>query len=160
MFVRPAILWFAALLVGCAGTEPSGMGSGSPAGADARPRADGGSTSTGPDANAGCGAVTAQGSCQGSILSFCDMDRVLMFDCAQDQLPCTCSGGLCDCDDGTGSGPPDGGTGGGGPCGTVTYHGSCSGDTVTWCESDMVRSVNCAEFGYQCQCTTAVCDCV
>lgn len=35
-------------------------------------------------------------------------------------------------------------------CGAVTYEGSCVGDTVQWCEADVVRTLDCSDSGKQC----------
>ncbi len=89
----------------------------------------------------GCGAVTAEGDCEGAVLSWCDAGQIKTFDCASLNQTCGWStvNNYNDCVP-----PPQTG------CGEVTKTGACNGDVVIWCESGELKSVDCAALGSTC----------
>jgi hypothetical protein len=99
-------------------------------------------TSCGPDGMGGsscrCDPGGYAASCVGEVLLSCHPYGVLQTtDC--DAVGATCGagdGGALAC---VGSG-----------CGGETFAGRCAGGTLTWCENRLVRSVDCALYGYEC----------
>jgi len=47
----------------------------------------------------------------------------------------------------------------GSTCGAVTYNGYCTGTVVTWCESAMLKTYECANDGLNCTVVAGAADC-
>jgi hypothetical protein len=92
-----------------------------------------------PVADAPCGAVTAFGSCDGDVLSWCDNGVVRTRDCG------TCGDEVCALvDNAVGFACIDD------PCGGLSFQGECDGDVARWCENGEVKQVDCAAEGGRC----------
>ncbi len=91
----------------------------------------------------GCGEVTFDGNCNGTVLTYCESQEngnVVTVDCADGGLTCvTDAGGNSDC-------APSGASG----CGNVTSGGTCDGTTATWCEDYEVKTADCADSSQIC----------
>jgi hypothetical protein len=92
-------------------------------------------------ATMGCGAVTAEGQCAGSFLSWCDAGQVMTFDCAS--LNQTCGWSTLENYNDCVALPQTG-------CGEVTAEGACNGNVLTWCDSGELKSIDCAAQGSTC----------
>ena len=86
-----------------------------------------------------CGDVTAFGSCDGAVLTWCDDDVVRVRDCG------ACGGEACSLvDNVTGFACVQDG------CGGLTFQGECDGDVARWCEDNAVKTQDCAADGASC----------
>lgn len=82
-----------------------------------------------------CGGVSADGSCQGSVLSYCEGDALQTFDCAQMGLACGLNPttNTYDC---LGEGAAG--------CGDVTFKGVCNeSGAVVFCQDEAVQTLQC-----------------
>ena len=91
-----------------------------------------------------CGGETFEGRCSGTVVTWCEDDRIYEVDCALRSKTC----GFSQLDGFTGclarsSTTTD-------PCNGETYKGRCSGDTVIWCEANAVKQIDCAANGGDC----------
>ncbi len=118
----------------------------------------------------GCGDVTFEGQCEGTVVVWCDGGTLNSFDCADEAKVCgytegigfqcvadstcipQCVGKACGddaCGGSCGSCPTGELCNSGGQCeaetecGTVTYEGECQGDTVVWCDNGALKSYDC-----------------
>ncbi len=86
--------------------------------------------------NPGCGDVPAEGRCEGSVLSRCEMDAIVTDDCAARGERCGADeAGVARCYD---------------PCAGETLEGRCDGDDLVWCEAGTIKRRRCAECGLTC----------
>ena len=92
-----------------------------------------------------CGDVDYAGYCDGDTLVWCEDGGLRSYDCAANGKACGFQ------DDATGNNciaaepvtPPSG-------CGDVDYAGYCDGDTLVWCENDVVQTYGCDKAGMIC----------
>ena len=92
-----------------------------------------------PVADDPCGGVTAFGSCDGSVLSFCDAGIVRTRDCD------ACGGEVCGLvDNVVGHACFDD------PCGGIDYLGQCDGNTARWCDAGVLKDLDCVAEGGTC----------
>lgn len=118
----------------------------------------------------GCGSVSFQGKCEGSVVVWCEAGALKNFDCASDSKLCgftegigftcvangncipQCSGKACGPDScggscgGCAAGEQCGNGGQCEPeteCGDVTYEGECDGSAVIWCDAGVLKSYDC-----------------
>lgn len=103
-----------------------------------------------PDATSGCGNVTLEGMCAGTVLSFCAEDNVVVEDCADyvdaggQQLTCkTVPGVGADCISAVFT---EG-------CGDETSNGRCDNDSLIYCESQQTGKVTTTD----CSATSQTC---
>jgi hypothetical protein len=93
----------------------------------------------------GCGDLTYTGRCEGDALAWCEAGFVKTYDCAANGKTCGYQDDAVgyNCVAGTPVTEPAG-------CGDVTFDGSCDGETLVWCENDVVITYNCAGVGKTC----------
>jgi|GEM_PF-935412 len=118
----------------------------------------------------GCGDVSFEGECQGTVVTWCEAGSLNSFDCADENKVCGFTEGLgftCVADstcipqcDGKACGDDACGGSCGScadgelcnasgqceaetECGTVTYEGECQGDTVVWCDNGTLKTYDC-----------------
>ncbi len=95
-----------------------------------------------PEEAPGCGDVSYEGECDGTIVRWCEAERLREVDCAS-------RGEVCDFDDENGfydcvpTGDED-------PCAGENAIGRCDGQVLIWCEDEEVKVVDCAARGQQC----------
>lgn len=85
----------------------------------------------------GCGSVTSTGRCSadGTVAEFCSGGDLVRDPCGAGEVCGDGSGGKrCVAAEST-------------PCGSVTAFGACSGDTLQWCDGDVVRTRDCGACG-------------
>jgi hypothetical protein len=100
-----------------------------------------GATPGGP--GAGCGSVTAQGSCDAPqrVATYCEDNTLRQVTCSASQVCRQVSGVGFRCVESSQD-----------PCGGVTYYGSCDGQgTLRWCQDDQVRTRPCSQCGETCR---------
>jgi hypothetical protein len=101
----------------------------------------------------GCGSVTFQGECSGSVLTWCEGGALKSFNCTDNGKTCGWQ------DDSVGNNciqpaaVPDAPSSG---CGDVTYEGYCKDSTVVWCEDGKLKSQDCASLSLTCGWEAAV----
>ncbi len=84
----------------------------------------------------GCGQVTAQGSCDANVATYCENDTVVTLDCGAASEVCQADvEGFNRCID---------------PCSGETLQGRCDGEDAIWCENGSVKVRRCAECGLTC----------
>lgn len=85
-------------------------------------------TPTGVD---GCGDLTANGRCTSNdkVYEVCEQGVPKAYDCSASSQICSVSGGKAGCNDK--------------PCGGLTYTGECAGETLRYCDSGILREVDC-----------------
>jgi secreted trypsin-like serine protease len=89
------------------------------------------------DAGAGCGSESFTGRCDGNTVVWCDNDKVYKSDCAAEAKTC-----LFDDTDryyGCGELPVKVDD----PCNGESFSGRCDGNTLVWCESNQVFTLDC-----------------
>jgi len=83
----------------------------------------------------GCGGLTYEGRCDGSVVQWCEGDQVLSYDCAYDGQTCgwvdSQAGYFC----------VQAGDSG---CGSIDWNGQCDGTVVKWCQDGVVETYDCA----------------
>jgi len=94
-----------------------------------------------PTPAASCGDVSYQGYCDGTSVVWCENGGLNRKDCAATDRVC----GWQSDDVGYNCMAPAAAS-----CGDVTYAGYCDGSTVVWCESNTLRSKDCAPQGKSC----------
>jgi hypothetical protein len=98
-----------------------------------------------PSTPSGCGDLSFSGQCDGDVLSWCEGGKIKTYDCAANGKTCGYQ------DDSVGhnciAGAPVTQPAG---CGDVSYEGKCDGETLVWCEKDVVMTYNCAGVGKTC----------
>jgi hypothetical protein len=105
-----------------------------------------------------CGDVSYAGCCDGSTLTWCEGGEIRIIDCTQNAEAPGCGwsdeAGFYDCSaypypDPSGMNPLNcdgsGGTVTPGGCGSVSYEGCCSGQTLYYCESGSLETLDCGE---------------
>jgi hypothetical protein len=94
------------------------------------------------DPNASCGGITQQGTCRGSVLTYCKPEGGLA------KVDCSLTGATCTfVDDETGSScqtPPAN------DCGAIDYLGQCDGGTLVYCGATGLERLDCAGRGFTC----------
>jgi hypothetical protein len=91
-----------------------------------------------------CDGVDYLGTCDGDVLNYCMDDHVLVTKDCQAEYGLTCGkqsdemGMNCLA------------TTEGAACGPVTFEGTCSKDTVVWCNKDTLDMMDCAQYGMTC----------
>lgn len=88
-----------------------------------------------------CQGVDFAGYCDGATLVWCDAETLRSYDCGATGQGC----GWQDDDVGNNcldQAPQD-------PCNGETWLGRCDGDTLIWCDSDVVRTAQCQSCGWQ-----------
>jgi hypothetical protein len=89
-----------------------------------------------------CGGETYEGRCDGDTVVWCENGQIHQQDCAASGQACGYSGehGYYGCMQVQTAPPPPPPTD---PCGGETYEGRCDGDTVVWCENELVHEQPC-----------------
>ncbi len=89
---------------------------------------------------ADCGGITAEGVCDGNLLSWCEQGQVRSFDCGVQGEGCGWNEAKSynDCV------PPSSG------CGQITFEGACDGTTLSWCEGGELMHMDCSSQGRSC----------
>jgi hypothetical protein len=89
-----------------------------------------------------CGSVTAEGTCDGSTVTWCDSGQLRTFDCATQAQTCVWNDtkAYYDC-----VAPPATG------CGAISVTGACTGTLLQWCDQGQLQTLDCAT-------TNQVCD--
>lgn len=88
-----------------------------------------------PDASPGCDGVSFEGECEGTVLRWCESERLQEVDCADRNQACGYDdeNGFYDC---VGTGEED-------PCNGENAIGRCDEQVLIWCEDEQVHVVDC-----------------
>ena len=121
------------------------------------------------DGGSGCGKISVIGCCDGELLKYCTGGKLVVQDCKTSGPKCGWdkSYGVYDCSTSGGSDPggkypkscsatppdlgplPDSGptpdSGPSIPCGSVTYQGCCDGQTLKYCDSGKLETLDCSK---------------
>jgi hypothetical protein len=94
----------------------------------------------------GCGDVTYQGLCAGSVVTWCESGSIHTKDCAPQGRACGWQDDTVgwNCLDGAPPAAPAP------SCDALGYDGRCDGATLWWCEGGAVKSYDCGAINWTC----------